>query len=296
MTKLPELEMVLIPAGSFVMGSPEEELERSTSEGPQREVTFRKPFLLGKYPITQAQWRAVAALPQVDRELDPDPSRFKGGNRPVESISWYDAQEFCARLSQATGKRYRLPSEAEWEYACRAGTTTPFYFGETLSPDIANYDGRKGKYLKQTSDVGSFPANAFGLYDMHGNVWEWCADRWHSNYEGAPTNGSAWIDADEELYMRALYMLLRSSPASCRSASYMLRGGSWFNDPAFCRSATRVYDVPDGASGLIGLRLACAEVAAEVEEEESYMLRGGSWFSILKRFICQTQRKKETPK
>ncbi|MFM6071877.1 MAG: formylglycine-generating enzyme family protein, partial [Dolichospermum sp.] len=167
---------------------------------PQHEVTI-KPFSMGKYPITQAQWQAVAALPQVNQELKPNPSRFKGAKRPVERVSWHDAVEFCARLSNHSQRPYRLPSEAEWEYACRAGTITPFHFGETITTELANYngnntygDGPKGVYRGETTEVGSFKiANEFGLYDMHGNVWEWCQDDWHNNYEGAPTDGSAWI-------------------------------------------------------------------------------------------------------
>jgi formylglycine-generating enzyme required for sulfatase activity len=258
------LDMVLIPGGSFLMGSPEDELERSESEGPQRTVTVPH-FFLGKYSVTQAQWQAVLALPQVNRELESDPSKFKGndprGNgeaaRPVENVSWYDAVEFCDRLSQLTGRPYRLPSEAEWEYACRAGTTTPFHFGETITTDLANYDGTddpdgrwsgsygrgpKGIYRQETTTVGSFGvANAFGLFDMHGNVWEWCLDHWHSNYEGAPTDGSAWITDNEE-------------------ASRLLRGGSWKYDPRNCRSASRSYYVnfPDSRNYNIGFRVVCA--------------------------------------
>jgi formylglycine-generating enzyme required for sulfatase activity len=198
-----ELEMVLIPGGTFTMGSPKEELNSSEDERPQHQVTI-KPFCFGKYPVTQAQWQAIAALPQVNLELKPNPSRFKGANRPVESVSWRDAVEFCDRLSNHTQRPYRLPSEAEWEYACRAGTTTPFHFGETITTDLANYNGNytygngsKGVYRKETTEVGSFKiANEFGLYDMHGNVWEWCQDDWHNNYEGAPTDGSAWISDD----------------------------------------------------------------------------------------------------
>jgi len=150
---------------------------------------------MGKYLITQAQWRVVTALPKVERGLKSDPSRFKGGHLTVECINWYEAVEFCARLARKTGRDYRLPSEAEWEYACRAGTTTPFHFGETITTDLANYRGTdneqykwsgfygrgsKGIYRNKTTDVGSFGvANAFGLYDMHGNVWEWCQDIWH---------------------------------------------------------------------------------------------------------------------
>ena len=155
---------------------------------------------MSKYPITQEQWRSVAGLPQVKRELKLDPSRFKGDILPVEQVSWLDALEFCRRLSNQAGREYRLPSESEWEYACRAGTTTPFHYGETITTELVNYNGEypycdapKGENRKKTTPVGQFPANAFGLYDMHGNVWEWCADDWHDSYEGAPKDGSVWI-------------------------------------------------------------------------------------------------------
>ena len=214
------------------MGSPAGEAERSDSEGPQHRVTF-SGFWLGKYAITQAQWRAVAGLPQIKTKLDPDPAHFKGDNRPVECVSWHDAVEFCDRLSRHSGHDYRLPSEAEWEYACRVGTETPFHFGETITPDLANYNGitnydshytygngSKGTYREKTLDVGSFPPNAFGLYDMHGNVWEWCQDHWHGSYEEAPSDGSAWLSSGE-------------------SQIRLLRGGSWNLSPTFCRSAYR---------------------------------------------------------
>ncbi|MFM6871579.1 MAG: formylglycine-generating enzyme family protein, partial [Dolichospermum sp.] len=216
-----KLEMIAIPGGTFMMGSPENEEGSINSERPQHEVTI-KPFLMGKYPITQAQWRAIAKLPQVNKELEPNPSCFKSDNRPVECVSWNDAQEFCARLSNHTKKPYRLPSEAQWEYACRAGTTTPFYCGETISTDIANYDGYyaygdgiTGVYQGETTKVGSFKANEFGLCDMHGNVWEWCQDDWHENYINAPDDGSAWISL---------------------SNRKVLRGGSWFSHADYCRS------------------------------------------------------------
>ncbi|WP_242052228.1 formylglycine-generating enzyme family protein [Phormidium sp. FACHB-1136] len=190
------LDMVLIPGGTFLMGSSEDELERTDAEGPQHKVMV-PTFFMGRFPTTQAQWRAVAQLDPVDRELDPAPSESKGENHPVERISWYDATEFCIRLSQLTGRDYRLPSEAEWEYACRAGTATPFHFGETITTDLANYrgmdgdsigwkgnygQGPKGIYRGETTEVGSFPPNTFGIQDMHGNVWEWCQDHWHDNY------------------------------------------------------------------------------------------------------------------
>ncbi|MCC5899873.1 MAG: formylglycine-generating enzyme family protein [Phormidium sp. BM_Day4_Bin.17] len=221
------LRMMSIPPGTFLMGSPEDEPERSTVEGPQHQVAV-SGFFMAKYPVTQAQWRAVAAMPQVEKELEPDPSSFKGDNRPVESVSWYDAVEFCARLSVYTGREYRLPSEAEWEYACRAGTTTPFHFGEMITTEVANYDGSdtynggpKGDYREETTSVNHFGiANAFGLSDMHGNVFEWCLDHWHKNYDKAPTDGSAWLSEDE-------------------SSGRVLRGGSWLDNPRICRSAFR---------------------------------------------------------
>jgi formylglycine-generating enzyme required for sulfatase activity len=243
------LELVRIPGGRFWMGSPENEAERLDREGPQHSVTVPE-FWLGKYPVTQTQWSEVAALPKVRIDLQPFPSHFKGDNRPVEQVNWFEAVEFCERLSRATGRTYRLPSEAEWEYACRAGTTTPFYFGETITTDLANYDGNytygngpKGVYRKQTTDVGSFPPNAFGLYDMHGNVWEWCADHWHSNYEGAPTDGSAWLSNDN-------------------SSNRLLRGGSWRALPRYCRSANRLNNLPDFRNSRIGFRVVCASARA----------------------------------
>jgi len=260
-----QLEMVMIPSGSFMMGSPETEEGSTDDERPQHQVTI-KAFCLGKYQVTQAQWKAVAAFPQVNKELKLDPSRFKGdgstsltNHRPVEQVSWENAVEFCDRLSRHTKRQYRLPSEAEWEYACRAGTTTPFHFGETITTNLANYQGTdneeykwsgsygsgpKGVYREETTAVGSFGvANNFGLYDMHGNVWEWCQDDWHSDYEGAPTDGSAWLSSEES------------------SDRKLLRGGSWYLNPGHCRSAYRSNDYLDSNSSHVGFRVVCSGAA-----------------------------------
>jgi formylglycine-generating enzyme required for sulfatase activity len=252
-----QLEMMLIPGDTFIMGSPPEELEHRDRESPQHSVTVQ-PFFMGKYQVTQAQWRFVAQLPQVNKELDPEPSNFKGdgstsltNNRPVEQVSWKDAVEFCDRLSQYTGRTYRLPSEAEWEYACRAGTKTPFHFGETITTDLANYDGEstygdgvEGVNRGETTEVGSFGvANNFGLYDMHGNLDEWCLDDWHDNYKDAPTDGSAWFSSDDKL--------------SDKSGRAVLRGGSWVNDPRNCRSAARLNFNRDDHYINVGFRVVC---------------------------------------
>ncbi len=227
------LTMVAIPGGEFLMGSPQDEKDSFGDERPQHEVTVSN-FFMGKYPITQAQWKAIASRTdlKVEKDLDLNPAHFKdrpdSDRRPVERVNWYDAIEFCARLSKLKeGREYRLPSEAEWEYACRAGTTTPFYFGETITGELANYNASytyaeeaKGEYREETTPVGQFPPNAFGLYDMHGNVREWCADTWHDNYDGAPTDGSAWTEKGNDY----------RSP---------LRGGSWGYLPNYCRSAIR---------------------------------------------------------
>jgi len=249
-----ELMMMQIPEGSFLMGSPDDEPERSDDEGPQHRVTVPE-FFMGKYPVTQAQWRFVAELLQVEQELNPTPSQFEGELNPVESVSWYDVAEFCRRLSQLTGRVYRLPTEAEWEYACRVNTLTPFHFGETITTDLANYRGTdneergwsgsygrgpKGIYREKTTPVNHFDlANEFGLCDMHGNVWEWCEDHWHENYEDAPTDGNAWLTENED-------------------AERVFRGGSWLVNPGNCRSACRNYTSPGGRDGSLGFRVVCS--------------------------------------
>jgi formylglycine-generating enzyme required for sulfatase activity len=247
------LEMVKIPGGRFQMGFPDTEAERMDREGPQHYVDVPE-FLMGKYAVTQGQWKAIASRTDLKVKLDlkTEPSRFKEPykdidrwKRPVERVSWFEAVEFCKRLSKLTGRNYRLPSEAEWEYACRAGTTTPFYFGETITTELVNYDGNytygngpKGEYRGQTTPVGQFSANAFGLYDMHGNVFEWCADEWHKNYAGAPTDGSVWLNGDKD--------------------TRPLRGGSWCDYPNNCRSAFRInFDRRDDLLNVTGFRLVC---------------------------------------
>ncbi len=301
-----ELEMVAIPGGTFTMGSPEREKDSYDNERPQHDVTLQ-PFFMGKYPVTQAQWKAIASRTdlKVERDLDLDPSRFKEDpspsdfklqtsdfadphqpplergekaktrwDRPVENVNWYEAVEFCQRLSKLTGREYRLPSEAQWEYACRGVTEPlnlengesypPFYFGETITGQLANYrasrtyaDEPEGERSKETTPVGQFPPNPFGLYDMHGNVWEWCADEWHENYENAPTDGSAWIDSNQQENVKA-----ENQPNSAENdenqVNSPLRGGSWDSNPDYCRSAIRLdTDRRDYRFDYVGFRVVC---------------------------------------
>jgi formylglycine-generating enzyme required for sulfatase activity len=236
------LPLVRISAGEFVMGSPPDEPERSSDEGPQHRVRLAE-FWMGQTPITQAQWRAVMASNPSFFSDQPDSAQ-----RPVERVSWHEAMTFCQRLSERTGRTYTLPSEAQWEYACRAGTTTAFAFGATLSPQLANYKGKftyangpKGEDREQTTPVGLFPANAWGLQDMHGNVWEWCLDQWHGSYTGAPTDGRAWLLAEGDQ----------------SENQKLLRGGSWNYGPWFCRSAIRYLIQPVLANFDVGFRVVC---------------------------------------
>lgn len=252
------LTMVEIPAGVFQMGSTESEVQRAladakryttidiesfNNETPRHQVKV-PTFFMSKYEVTQAQWRAVAEMREVKQPLKPDPSRFRGYDQhPVEEVSWEDAVEFCARLSGKTRRIYRLPTEAEWEYACRAGTTTPFAFGETITPELVNYQGEhpygegpEGEFRETTIDVGSLGvANGFGLYDMHGNVMEWCLDVWHDNYDGAPADGGPWLSGDTRLRV--------------------VRGGSELNDAFICRSAFRNRVYADNSRANIGFRV-----------------------------------------
>ena len=233
------LDLIGVPGGNFSMGSPANELERESEESPQHPVSIR-PFFMSRYPITQAQWQVI---------MNHNPSRFLDGDavnskKPVEKVSWHDACQFCERLSQTIGRKFRLPSEAEWEYACRAKTQTPFHCGVTISTELANYNGEdvygsglEGENRRQTTDVDSFMANRFGLHDLHGNVAEWCADSWHNNYENAPSDGRAWIS---------------NNPKDLK----VLRGGSWLHLPGSCRSAQRLKSDPKSQSDAFGFRIA----------------------------------------
>ena len=225
------MTFVWCPPGTFLMGSPASEAERSDDE-TQHRVTLAKGFWLGATPVTQAQWQAI---------LGSNPSRFKGADRPVEQVSWEDCVAFCTKLRERTGKTFRLPTEAEWEYACRAGTTTPFSFGATITPEQVNYDGNypyggasKGVYRQQTTAVGSFQANVWGLYDMHGNVWEWCAD-WYGSYE----EGEQCSDPTE--------------PA--QGSGRVVRGGCWGSSGVYCTASNRVGFGPGNAFRSLGFRL-----------------------------------------
>ncbi len=253
------LDAIAIPGGDFWMGSKEN--IGCECEYPQHQVSVQ-PFFMSKFLITQIQWRAIAALPMVNRELDLDPSEFKGDNLPVENISWYDAIEFCQRLYRESGRKYRLPTEAEWEYACRARTKTPFYFGPTLAANLANYDSNYAyanespvKYRGATTPVGSFPPNSFGLYDMHGNVYEWCIDTWHKNYQGAPADGSPWLDLSDRAFQ-------------------VLRGGSWLNAPGDCRSACRdrIMAKRSNTYEFVGFRVVCSSQSSSVNTSISSSL------------------------
>jgi formylglycine-generating enzyme required for sulfatase activity len=207
-------------------------------------------------------------LQKVAIDLNPDPSHFKGANRPVEQVTWHEAEEFCLRLSKFTDLQYRLPTEAEWEYACRAGTSTPFHFGTTILPELANYDGRTtyannpiSSNRGETNPIDYFNvANEWGLCDIHGNIWEWCQDSWHRNYIGAPDNSSEWIVK----ISGATNILRGGSRASYQydapgdMENKVIRGGSWYADPRGCRSAFRFPRNPFDQNFDLGFRVACA--------------------------------------
>ena len=232
--------MAVIPAGSYLMGSPADEPERKDSECPQHPVTFARPFAMGVYAVTFDEYDLYC---QATGKPLVDDAAWGRRRRPVINVSWHDAQAYCAWLSAQTGMHYRLPSEAEWEYACRAGTVTPFYFGNTITPQQANYDGNyaynsgvKGEYRGKTVAIDQFQPNPFGLYQMHGNVWEWCEDGWHNNYVGAPDDGSAWVSISDD-------------PLS-------LRGGAWYSRPRNLRCSSRDGGDPGHRNNNRGFRLA----------------------------------------
>jgi len=248
------LEMVLIQGNTFLMGSPIEEIDRQEDYENRHQVTLQS-FFMSKYPVTQAQWQLIATLPKVDLELNLNPSYFKGANRPVEQVSWLEAKEFCARLSILKSCEYRLPNEAEWEYACRAGTITPFNFGETITTDLANYcgidrqvgktlqkgsyaSGPKGDYREETTPVGGFCViNKYGLCDMHGNVWEMCSDFWRKDHED-----------------------IRSDDKVENNFSIVIRGGAWNSSARECRSAFRTAYKPNSCTKQVGFRVCCSEL------------------------------------
>jgi formylglycine-generating enzyme required for sulfatase activity len=225
------MKFVWIPPGTFVMGSPKEEKDRQPDE-TQHRVTLTKGFYMGVYPVTQEQWQGI---------MGSNPSEFKGKmHLPVEQVSWNDCQAFIKKLQEKDKKQYRLPSEAEWEFCCRAGTTTPYYFGEAISTDQANFNGestfavgKQGLFRKSTIPVGSFPANRLGLHDMQGNVWQWCQD-WHGEYSQKDMVNPQGPDA---------------------GPFRELRGGSWINHPRYCRSASRLGRSPDLRSNNLGFRV-----------------------------------------
>ncbi len=236
-------EMVVVPAGSFLMGSPGDETDRWADEGPQHEVTIARPFAIGVHEVTFDEWDACVEGGGCNGYPAADEG-WGRGKRPVVKVSWNDAQAYVEWLSAETGETYRLPSEAEWEYAARAGTTTPFHFGATISTDQANYDGTKaygegtaGEFRQQTVPVGAFPANAFGLHDMHGNAFEWVDDCWNSSgYDGAPSDGSAWTSGDCD--------------------QRVMRGGSGLSEPYVVRAASRYRHVANSRSYFNGFRVA----------------------------------------
>ncbi|MHC4075963.1 MAG: formylglycine-generating enzyme family protein, partial [Planctomycetota bacterium] len=259
------MKLVYIPAGEFMMGSRDSaskvarkhrgKKDEYTNELPQHKVQISKGFYMGIYEVTQGQYRAI---------MGRNPSGFKGNDLPVEIVSWHDAVKFCEKLSQKEGKTYRLPTEAQWEYACRAGTTTPFYFGETISTDQANFygtgvygNGRKGVNREKTTEVGSFPPNAFGLYDMHGNVEEWCQDWYDENYY----SNSPEIDPEGANPPPPLNRSRRRAPVrppkkgDKPKPGRVKRGGSFGHPAKLCRSSNRYKNRPDNRNICRGFRV-----------------------------------------
>ncbi len=259
-------QMVEVPSGWFEMGSPSSEEGREKNEWPQHRVEIGYRLAVGVYEVTFAEWDACVASGGCNGYRPSDRGRGRG-RRPVINVSWDDAQAYVSWLSSKTGHSYHLLSESEWEYVARAGTRTAFHFGKTISTSQANYDGnytyssgRKGVYRDKTVPVGSFSSNAFGLYDIHGNVWEWTQDCWNESYSGAPRDGSAWVRDD--------------------CSKRVLRGGSWFNEPWKLRSADRGWNSTDLRSNVVGFRVArrsfkdCAECPVMVEVPTGSFMMG----------------------
>ena len=237
-------EMVVVPAGSFMMGSPSSEVGRYNDEGPVHRVTMARPFAVGVYEVTFDEWDACVAGGGCKRHHRPRDRGWGRGRYPVISETWKAVQRYVEWLSRKTGEKYRLLSESEWEYVARGGTTGPFHTGATISTSQANYNGRytygsgrKGEYRRRTIPVGRFPANDFGLHDVHGNVWEWTMDCWNESYAGAPADGSAWA---------------RGGDCSQR----VLRGGSWIDRPRNLRSANRSRKATGTQGSYYGFRVA----------------------------------------
>jgi formylglycine-generating enzyme required for sulfatase activity len=235
-------ELVVVPAGKLTMGSPRHEPDRSPEEGPQHTVIFAKPFAVGRFAVTFEEWDACVAAGGCDGHV-PSDEGWGRGRRPVINVSWYDAKAYVAWLSRSTGVDYRLLSEAEWEYVARAGTTTPFWWGASLSTVRANYNGSvvsaansAGEYRRETVPVNTFEPNPWGLYQVHGNVYDWVEDCFNETYQGAPSDGSAWTTGD---YHRRGH-----------------RGGSWFSNPWALRSAARNRNFSLTRFDFIGFRVA----------------------------------------
>lgn len=236
--------MIFIPSGQFMMGSSSDERHREKDESPQHKVNLNS-FYISKYPVTQLQWKTVSYFPKVTRNLKHKPALFRGDALPVERVSWFDVQEFCKRLSKYTGRNYRLPTESEWEYACRGNTNTAFSFGDVITSEVANFDrpnkdnkNKNIKYEKKTTPVDNFYPNPFGLYDVHGNVWEWCEDNYVSSYTQKPKDGTAHL-------------------TSMVNQNRVVRGGSWSLSSEYCRSAKRNSYAPDSSYNFIGFRVVC---------------------------------------
>lgn len=250
-------ELVLIPTGRFQMGSTELERKQAVEQGaqkawvereaPQHWVGIEQPIAMGRFPVTVGEWRLFVKATgwQPHGEVNwAAPGFRQGDDHPVVGVTWHDAQQYVRWLSVQTGQTYRLPSEAEWEYACRAGTRTAFSFGDDIDPTLANYDGNftwnggvRGEYRQGTSAAGTFPPNPWGLFDMHGNVWEWVQDVVHENYEGAPIDGVAWEEGGDQ-------------------NRRVLRGGSWMYNPGYLRSALRNGFSATLSNDIVGFRVA----------------------------------------